>query len=715
MAKQQGRRIDSQDLSVGTANKQGEVHAHTNVIAKRSNIDFEALGSLVNNYVAKRQDARNEELFQRGIRDERSGEVDEELMQDTAYASAVNKTKGEAIGIRTLASIEPKLQQHLQDLDAEGRLREFDIESWIAEELQGVQGDSLNQDFLKGLNSQTDNIYQVASSIAGAYIAKAEDDEILFTAKAKVREGAMAITDPKKKIAWFNKSNEDLKDLAINRDEYTQIVVESGLEAADLGDVETVKAVKEWLGSRKEAVRGEYASQIDKALQIAEARVARDAEQKKVLDKETELDIHRGFERTIGTDQFSYKAITNAVKEGYLTPEQGISYERKHLDELRKGELNDSIEADFLKLDAQPDLVPYLDDSKLQKDWYERQDKRYRPYAQGFLSLQRQMGQPGADLDSLQAQANTLIDKMSPMIETSKIAGHTPKFMTQIASSAVVGTPQFRAVSRLFETLESQEGFTPFDDIDTESYADIQAFNHMTTVFGMSDEEAEQTIQEAKAQPDRTVVPTLFTQEGSREFDSQIEDLLGEQTQVQRGFFSNDTETDIEVSSSMREAIKEMAIINHRRGIGAEDSITMATNRFLKTHTPVAGAWISNRHMSPAFPEAFEKAISEIEGLSNDEVIIIPQRDLEGHFTIMRKSDGQLLKSKKTGKILKPTYNDFIKHQGAREVEMDEEIVALNKSRSIERGQLQERAKKIAEDYRMKEEEYRKFNYGRNY
>lgn len=724
MPREQGRRIQAHDLTIGTANKQGEVHAVTNVKAKTDNINYNAIGQFATDVIETRQKKKNELISQRAIRDTHAGEIDIEMMDDQVYASTVNLTKGSNDSIKVLSQMQEFMQERFQEYKDEGRLDEFNPEEVAAELVQSFKHSGTdNPDYLKGFNSKLHLVQSTAQQSYEQLIAQAEDEEALFTATDTVNTTLSAIKGSSEdKQGALSILNAQLgNDLGLNRDEAHQTFYSSAMHSIQMGDLESAKAVRDFLVNQGSAVSGKYKAKMDLAIKAEEER--QKAESLKKLER-TDLEkfqLRRGLESTVGTDDFSVTAIEEAIVGEYITDDQGLALLRSHKSAMEKNRLQADFDAEIQRLMLNPDEVPYITNPKIRTAVFTKMDARFSALGTDMLSVARgfiNAENTGDTVKQEQYESALLqrVQQFKPLLEASKKAGHTPKALTQVLDSAQLGTPQFKAVASMVKLFEAEHGSTPFQDVDTQKLADIQSYNSLVEDFQYTPEEAERIITEARDNPDKHVMPTLFTSEGRVQFNSRIDDLLGEKTMIQRSWLKNDTETDIQASPEMREKVKEMAVIYHRRGIPAEKAMEMATGRFLETHAPVAGSWLSTKHMPEAFPQAFETFISKAmpQIAENDDLIIRPLNNAKGEFSVMQRSTGKFLRDKE-GRIVTRSYMDIVEV-----VDMYKDIekvatVAGNKLRNLTMSKAQKERPKRMQKLIELEEQLAKYSYGNQF
>ncbi len=655
MPKERSRRAPGHDFTVETAGEGGGVFAPTRVRAKQSNINFNALGAFTNKVLTDKKAKMDELMYQRGITAAHTGTMTEEELDDVAFTKGLNSQQGVNDAIRANTQLQDSLQEELQNHKDSGTLGDFDIEAYSAEFLgEFQQHDSL--EYLKGFNSRLGAVQSAARSRFESFMAAAEDEQIMNTAKDTIRVSLDASKDtPAEEISTevFKEINRKFRDEnGLNRDESHQAFFEEVLVAADAGNLNGAKAAGEWLKAQGKGVSGKYGAKIDKAIRMAEVRQAR--EQAKGTER-TELEkfrVRRGLAATLGTDDFSIASLETAIAHDFLTDDQALSLENQHADILEKQRLEAEFRAQVNYIKSNPEVMNYITEPKVQKGVIKALEADYRGLNRVLVSYgqQYESALSSGDEDTvaaLDAELGRQLTEAKGLFQVSQEMGHTPEALKRLTDSAAAGAPQFRHVARIVKALESVEGVQPFAGMNTNKLADIQSFNMLTDAYGWSPVEAEEMLLKQKDIPMSEIAASLRASDGNELVMKAIDELTGEQVQVQYPWYKNDIETEVPRSPFLQEAIKDLSLIYHASGLEASAAVDAAKKRFLETHAPVGGAWISTKGMPRQFPVAYDKFVERnLPGYNSDDFIISPNRDLQGSFSLIRKSDGQPIRRK---------------------------------------------------------------------
>lgn len=700
MPKQQFRRQDRQDLnSTPTTTEGGGVYASQNVRVKQSNINFDALGNFATQVVEQRRAKLDAALYQEGINAANTGEIDEEKMEYEAFTRGLNQQQGTIDALKTASGIQRDLEETLRAHKDAGTLQDFNINEYMEQAVQEYQREDGDENYLKGFNSKMTAVQATARGLYEKVIAEAEDEQVQYLAQDTINSRLELVGDGPVPDGLFDEIAQELADInGLNRDEEHDAVYQGVLHAASMGRVGAAEAAAEWLNGKGKDVKGKYGAKMEQAIAMAKQRAARASAEEESRTSLEKAQVRRSLEGTLGTDDFNLNIIDQATEQGYITSDQNVSLWKRHQDLLERQTLEAQTSAQLNYFLDNPDALPYLlTDPTLRKAAFEQMDAQYQQAGAEFLGAARAMGQ-GASTPATENALADSITNMKPLVRASQAAGHTPKFINQVMSSAQLGTPQFEAVATMVGMLETEFGSTPFQDVDTEKLADLQTFNFYRSM-GYPSDEAAQMIQEEREADPAAVNAILFSREGREALDSTIQEYLGSNIEsIKKAWYQNDTETAIEASPTLVNGVRELSEVFVRRGMSPEDATELAVDRFVKTHAPIGRAWVPNKRMPESFPAAFEQYVeASMPDKDFDDLIVVPTGDARGTFNLVQASNMMPLRDSE-GNIWTNTYVGVVSGLQDAQIKRTADDFEANKQQKLDNlDEFQAMSKRLEE------------------
>jgi hypothetical protein len=570
--------------------------------------------------------------------------------------------------------------------------------------------------YLKGLNDKAAAIQSIGSKVYEQFVAQAEDEQINFTAVDTVNSQLATIPDGNAPQGFFKNLDITLDNLGTNLDERHDALFKGITHALDMGNIAGAEAAAEHLLSKGKAVSGKYGSKLEKQIAIAKARQeAAEKEAMKVSDLE-KAQTRRAFESTVGTEDFNMAAIDEATENDVITPDQNVSLYRRHEEALKKRGLELDRTAIIEEYKRDPRTLFNESDPKVRKAVYDSMDADYEALGEAIINnaISYESAQAPEDLREIEAQRGQILTAYKEYFERSQAAGHTPGNIKRLTDSAVLGTPQFQHTATVVEALESIEGVSPFVGVNTEKLAELKAYNELTERY--SPEEAVEILKQRQETPLSELQANMRMDGFNDEFETTIDSLVGNQSQIEDVFLWFDKKTNIQPSAYLRETIRDDAAVFYGKGLSLKKSMKEAKKKFLDTHAPIGSAWVSTKNMPTSFPAVYDDWIKSIDpSLNPADYIIQPKRDVQGSF-IMNKKDGTSVTNSQ-GELVVFSYHEVVKAMAENHVNPETEYTSEWFESNKEKMQMDKgfpaRAR-LRREKLLKIEEELETNYGRD-
>lgn len=610
------------------------------------------LGNL-SQFAERREAKRNRDLADRGALDAATGEVDEDLMNKSAYADAVNTTNGTADAVSLRARVKAEMERDFLQAREEGR-------EWDSEEAY----QRFTQEFLESPAFGNEAYRRGTAEELLKLRAEMSAFGARETAKAQLQEGYDSVA----RLAFSQFSSGEFNAEALEEaadflptNERAAAVAEGALSfLAQATSPDDLEAVDSWVSTLSPGQKQKIGDEIANARRVADARVNKlSAEDKLNIERRNES-AKRGLWLKADRGELDWEEAQVLEAEGVISPEELTSFFKQNVNALEKlqKEAEDDIEkTQFMEFSRtvfeNPTSFAGLDTTtrnKVKDAWEESQAEasgQLMQFAAAFVRAE-EAGDEGQIID-LRDQMLRGVGDLKPYVENSRAMGFTPRWLKNYIGAAVdPSSPQFRAAAEVVTVLQAEYGDDVFSDVAEEPLAKIDAYRSLRNA-GMDSQQATDLLA-SRAQitlPEARSALRADSKFKTR-LDRAVENLVEDQ-EFNTGYIF-DTDAEVTNGSYVKDVVSDLAAIHYRTSGNAEAAVEWGRGQFQKSHQLIDGAWMPTegipRGFGMAFHENRDKVLKSMRSkglLADDEnfqLLPLEETGATGRVGVFRKKEG---------------------------------------------------------------------------
>lgn len=421
----------------------------------------------------RKQSAGNEDMKQKGIRDQSLGVVDS-TNDDAFYRSGVRKQETYARGLEWFNTASQELPQQFADDD------DFDYETWRQEKLQEYLSLAETPEEIKVANGQAQRFMESMDATAARQradiVVRRGTDAIASTALEAVRAGAVRTPEDFKLLLDQGEAN-----VGMGRDETLAVVAPVLLDAIAQGDLALADVARSQLENDPR-----FGLKLEDAVQRGTVENERRSEEARKESLRTNLRLFDDVERRIDSGTLTYGYLENLIEQKVFTAEEAAGMMSRQRDRQRALAEKASKEANDASNDL--DTQRRLRDGRLPLTVGEdnTNGKKFLDAAYSVAALAVEDARESED----ESVKDASIAGLRNALMLARKNGHFPKVLTQQMSALDFGNPE--AAKRTLSLLRSLQAAGMEDfvraNLPGKAMARLDAFESQVASSGDADQ-----------------------------------------------------------------------------------------------------------------------------------------------------------------------------------------------------------------------------------